>query len=41
MMIPRVRLLNVNREAIIPPMIKEDVASKPHKKAFNTGFVFN
>jgi hypothetical protein len=41
MMIPRVRLPRENLEAIIPPRIREEVASKPHKNAFNIiGFVW-
>jgi hypothetical protein len=35
MMAPRVRLPRENLEAIIPPRIREEVASKPHKNAFN------
>jgi hypothetical protein len=34
-MIPMVLLLNENREAIIPPRIREEVASKPQRNAFN------
>jgi hypothetical protein len=32
---PSVRFPNENLEAIIPPKIKEEVANKPHKNAFN------
>jgi hypothetical protein len=32
---PISRLLNENREAIIPPIIRDEVANKPNKKAFN------
>jgi hypothetical protein len=35
MMIPRVLFLNVNLEANIPPNIREDVASKPNRNAYN------
>ena len=35
MMIPRVRFFNVNLEANIPPNIREDVANKPNRNAFN------
>ena len=35
MMIPRVRFFHVNLEANIPPNIREDVASKPNRNAFN------
>jgi hypothetical protein len=35
MMIPRVLFLNVSLEANIPPNIKEDVASKPNRNAYN------
>ena len=34
-MIPRVLFLNVNLEANIPPNIREDVASKPNRNAYN------
>jgi hypothetical protein len=40
MMTPRVFLPILNRVAIIPPMAREDVASKPHKNAFNIMIVF-
>jgi len=33
MIIPRVRLLKENREAMSPPRIKEDVANRPQKSA--------
>jgi hypothetical protein len=35
MMIPRVLFFNVTLEANIPPNIKEDVASKPNRNAYN------
>jgi hypothetical protein len=35
MMIPRVLFFNVNLEANIPPNIREDVASKPNRNAYN------
>ena len=34
-MIPRVLFFNVNLQAIIPPNIREDVASKPNRKAYS------
>ena len=34
-MAPRVRLPKENLEAIIPPRIKDDVASKPQRNAFS------
>jgi len=35
MMIPRVLFFNVNLEANSPPNIREDVASKPNRNAYN------
>jgi hypothetical protein len=35
MMIPRVLFCNVNLEANIPPNIRDDVASKPNRNAYN------
>lgn len=34
-MIPRVLFFNVNLEANIPPNIREDVATKPNRNAYN------
>jgi len=35
MMIPRVLFFNVNLEANIPPNIRDDVASRPNRNAYN------
>jgi len=41
MMSPRVFLPRENLEAIIPPRTREEVASKPHKNAFNILILLN